>query len=184
MKHILILFLALLAALSSLLVWKLNVLSSNHLPHYSIDVSIDKVSYKRYNAQGALTLTLNAPKLTHNSSTRRVTIESPHIVNHTNKADTWEIWADKAESDEHYRSIFLKGHVKMKEISAHSKAPITLTTSEITLTPKKNAITHSNVVATQGLSSLKAEGAKLDFKTNTLQLLGKTDLIEKPNPSH
>jgi|GEM_PF-1784864 len=181
-KYFAIIATALLALASSLLAWKLGVFKPSRLPHYTIDVAIEHVNYTRYNSQGKRVLTIHAPKLTHNSQSHTVTISQPHIINQFNPKHRWNIWADQAQSDEHYKKITLNGHVKMQESSDTASTPITLSTQSITILPKRYAYTRSTVLATQGLSSVKAQGARLNFKTNTLQLLGNTDLVDKPAP--
>lgn len=170
----------LLALASSLLAWKLGVFKPSRLPHYTIDVAIEHVNYTRYNLQGKRVLTIHAPKLTHNSQSHTVIISHPHIINQSNPNHLWNIWADQAQSDEHYKTITLSGHVKMQESSDTTSTPITLSTQSITILPKRYAYTRSTVLAKQGLSSVKAQGARLNFKTNTLQLLGSTDVVDKP----
>lgn len=181
-KYVGIIAALLLAIASSLLAWKLGVFKRSRLPHYTIDVSIEHVAYTRYNAQGKRVLTIHAPKLTHNSQSHTVAISRPHIINQFNAEHRWNIWADKATADEHYKSIVLRGHVKMQESSETTSTPMTLSTQSITILPKRYAYTRSTVLATQGLSSLKAQGAQLNFKTNTLELLGKADVVDKPTP--
>lgn len=129
---------------------------------------------------GKLNKQLDAPTLTHHSSSSRKTLKTPVIYLTKNK-QPWIIQADVAHSNHDNSKIVLTGHVKISQFDNNHKVS-ELQTTKLNYYPKTQKVdTKQDIIyLNQGLT-IHSKGLKADLHEETMELVSNARGTYVPN---
>jgi LPS export ABC transporter protein LptC len=124
-------------------------------------------------AEGRVSLEIDAPILRNNASSQVGTVENPRIRILLDE-DEWYITADSAIITADREHVSLVGHVDFLRQNKSSHDSLEIRTRDVMLnvTPR-TASTDADVAITQNSDHLEAVGMRLDMKTESYELLDK-----------
>ncbi len=161
--------LGILAISSSLWTWQQKMWTQQHLLIPDIDITATDSQFTRYDKNGAINLNIDAARLQHNRTEKKLYLTKPSMRLYQSKQDYWHVTAQTASSDKHYSRLYLAGGVKI-EHHQNNKTILTLTTQHITLVPGHTAETDAAIKLVQHNNTLTATGAHIDLKTGKATL--------------
>jgi len=186
--------LGLLLALTGLTFWLMHVVEDpekpedRHLRH-DPDYIVDALHLRKLDHEGRLRHSLTAVRLTHYPDDDSTEVEAPVVVFTAPDKPNITLQARSAEISANGEAIYLKDEVRLKRDPRNAgDAPMLGEMPDLTvLTEDEIAVTNSPVLITQGHSSLRGVGMKVDHKEQSYtiesQARGKYLLAETRKPS-
>lgn len=138
-------------------------------------------SFTEYNEQGLVKIKMNASSITHFKESGITHFIKPYIVTYTEDRTPWHIHADHAVSNKTNTEIILQKHVTIHELQTARHAETTITTTELTIFPKKSrAITDKGVTLSRPGMVIHGTGFVANLKTGQYQLRSESKAIYQP----
>lgn len=141
----------------------------------SLNAYMTGLTYAKYNEQGQLTNHLRATRMEHFAKDNTAYFTDPKILMYTNKRTPWHISAAFGKSHQGSSQVFLWDGVKIHRPQHINYPATTITTSEITVFPKRSyAKTNRPVTIVRDDSVIKGIGLIADFKKSFFKLLSQS----------
>lgn len=132
-------------------------------------------SFRSFTPTGELHFKLFSPKAIHYPEKNSTVILKPQLIFYSDKRNEWRITADNALAQDGDNVVSLWGNVKIIQPKTTDSPETTITTTEITLYPKRSyAKTDQYVTINRENSTLRSKGMTVDFKKGILTTKSKT----------
>lgn len=146
-----------------------------------INTFITHAVFTKYNKLGMVKTTIEAKKVTHYQEQNTILFEEPRIISYGNDRNAWHIRADQGVSDSTGKKIILSGHVIAHQLQTAKNPDTIITTSELTLLPKKSEVTTDQpIILKRPGVTMSATGFSANLKTGEYQLHSETKVIYQP----
>lgn len=143
------------------------------------DIIIKDITSNNFNAKGNIETHVSAPVMTYDSYNKQSLFLQPTIIVYQAQNAPWIITANKGSVNQNTNQYKLIGNVLLSQGPSQKSKNITITTSKLTIYPKKHiAETHQAITFTQlnqdnSKIIVKSVGALVNQKTSDIKLFSK-----------
>lgn len=171
-KNILLTLLLIIALLFSVWVTRLSIeINKENNRTDTPDAFMTDVRYLSFDDQGQWDSEFYAPEIEHYHTRDIAILEKPHVTSRGDNDLTWTITANQGMSYDGGKTVVLKENVIIERFNDKTQARAQMSTSEITLYPKKKYLqTKEPVRIKQPGSLIEAVGFTADLTTGDIQL--------------
>ncbi len=155
-----------------------------HNNESSPDAYMINASYLRTNELGQQEIVLFAPLVNHYQHQNSSLFQHPKIELYKN-GQKWLITSNQAKGINGVQTFYLQDNVIIKQLPSSKNATTTLSTSSLTVFPKKELVTTKELVTIEqpGLK-IRGKGLIASLKDGSIQLLSSTRGQYDPKKSH